>query len=104
MGRSRKMSRTTLEVLGAFMDDPQQERHGYELMKATEIKAGSMYPILQRLEDDGMVEASWEDIDPAAEGRPRRRYYRVTGLGQAVFAQEIKVMSSRLRGLIPGIA
>ena len=36
------------------------------------------YPILLRLEHEGWVASHWEDIDPRAEKRPARRYYRLT--------------------------
>ena len=101
----RKLSRTTLEVLGTFCEDPTTPRHGYDLIKATGIQAGSMYPILQRLEDEGWVDASWEAaIEPSIEGRPRRRYYTITGLGISTYQAERPTMLRRMGGLAPGLA
>ena len=45
---------------------------------------GTLYKALDRLETAGLLESSWEDpAQAAADGRPRRRLYRVTGAGAA---------------------
>lgn len=51
------------------------------------VSHGALYKALGRLERDGLLESHWEDIDPAAEGRPRRRLYRVTGRAAAALAK-----------------
>lgn len=56
--------------------------YGYEVLQATGLRPGSLYPILVRLEEDGWVRSRWEDTDPSAAGRPRRRYYRLTAAGR----------------------
>lgn len=70
-----------VSVLVAFLEDPAADRYGLELMSQTALASGSLYPILTRLRSAGWVESRWEDIDPAAEGRPARRYYRLTPEG-----------------------
>jgi DNA-binding PadR family transcriptional regulator len=55
-------------------------RHGYDLSRETELKSGTLYPILIRLEKSGWLEARWED-EPTA-GKPRRHLYRLTGSGR----------------------
>lgn len=65
-------------VLAAMMTDSDADHYGLELMGVTGLASGSLYPILLRLRKAGWVEARWEDIDPVAEGRPPRRYYRLT--------------------------
>jgi PadR family transcriptional regulator PadR len=72
---------TTLRVLRALLDDPTGRHYGLGLIASSGVPAGSMYPVLTRLESDGWLRGEWEDIDEAAEGRRRRRYYRLTGLG-----------------------
>ena len=48
---------------------------------------GTLYKALERLERAGMLTSRWEDPDVAmAEGRPRRRLYEVTGLGERAAA------------------
>jgi PadR family transcriptional regulator PadR len=68
-------SAQTLSVLAALCDEPSQWRHGYALAKVTGLKPGTLYPILIRLADRGLVEACWQD-EPQP-GRPRRHRYRV---------------------------
>ncbi len=78
---ARSFSVQTLTVLGVLCAEPAQWRHGYEIAKATGLKSGTLYPILVRLADRGLMEARWEDGQPA--GRPRRHLYRLTAQGQA---------------------
>ncbi|MGI9008816.1 MAG: PadR family transcriptional regulator [Streptosporangiaceae bacterium] len=74
-------SEQTLSVLAALCAEPAGWRHGYGIAKDTGLKSGSLYPILIRLADRGLVEARWEDEQPA--GRPRRHLYRLTSGGAA---------------------
>jgi DNA-binding PadR family transcriptional regulator len=41
-----------------------------------------MYPLLQRLEIAKWIDGKWEDVEPAAVGRPKRRFYKLTKSGQ----------------------
>jgi len=52
--------------------------YGLELSEETGLQPGTAYPILLRLEHEGWVTSRWEDVDPRAEKRPARRYYRLT--------------------------
>ena len=62
-------------------------RHGFDIIDATELPSGTVYPILRRLERDGLVTADWEDHAIARnEQRPPRRYYELTSAGHAVLA------------------
>ena len=74
-------SAQTLSVLAALCDQPSQWQYGYALAKQTGLKPGTLYPILIRLADRGLVEACWQD-EPAP-GRPRRHLYRLTAAGLA---------------------
>lgn len=80
--RNIRLTQTTLRVLQAFMSDVSRELSGADIWKMTKIGAGSCYPILIRLEDAGWLTSHWEDIEPSEEGRPRRRYYQLTMIGQ----------------------
>ena len=71
-------------VLAVLAADPARWRYGYELGTETGLKAGSLYPILVRLADRGLLEASWEESPPT--GRPARHLYRLTSAGQEVAA------------------
>jgi DNA-binding PadR family transcriptional regulator len=61
---------------------PQEWRHGYELMKETGLSSGTLYPLLMRMTDGGLVSAEWRE--PARHGRPSRHVYRLTAAGQAL--------------------
>lgn len=81
MVRHRTFSPQTLSVLTALCARPQVWRHGYDIARETGLKAGTLYPILGRLADRQLLEARWEDEQPA--GRPRRHLYRLTSAGLA---------------------
>jgi DNA-binding PadR family transcriptional regulator len=81
MTRERRPSPQTLAVLRALALAPQRWRYGYELGAEVGLKAGSLYPILIRLTDRGLLQAEWEP-DPAP-GRPARHLYRLTPAGLA---------------------
>jgi PadR family transcriptional regulator PadR len=68
-----------MQVLCALAAEPARWRHGYDLGAETWLKAGSLYPILIRLADRGLLEAAWEDSVP--QGRPPRHLYRLTPAG-----------------------
>ena len=58
-------------------------RYGFEIMDATGLASGTVYPILRRLEEAGMLSARWErTVDAHDEQRPPRRYYQITGSGR----------------------
>jgi PadR family transcriptional regulator PadR len=75
-------SAQTLSVLADLCMSPSDWRHGYEIAKETGLKSGTLYPILIRLADRGLVDACWEVEQPV--GRPRRHLYRLTAEGLAV--------------------
>jgi PadR family transcriptional regulator PadR len=78
-----KMTIPTQLVLEALLRDPEQERYGAEIGESAELRSGTVHPILARLEGVGWLASRWEDVDPHAEGRPARRYYRLTADGVA---------------------
>ena len=79
MGHRSEFSAQTLAVLAELFATPSQWRHGYGIARDTGLKSGTLYPVLIRLADRGLVEARWEDEQPA--GRPRRHLYRLTAEG-----------------------
>ena len=81
MASRSEFSAQTLSLLAALCDQPSQWQHGYALAKQTGLKSGTLYPILIRLADRGLVEACWQD-EPTP-GRPRRHLYRLTAAGLA---------------------
>ena len=75
-----RLSPQSIAVLRALAEAPEREHHGYAIGRDVGIKAGSLYPILIRLADRGMISARWEDDPPS--GRPRRHLYRILAAGQ----------------------
>lgn len=72
-----KMTLQVKYVLRSMLSEPSREWYGLELCDLTELPAGTMYPILARLEGYGWLESRWENVaEQAAPGRPPRRYYR----------------------------
>jgi DNA-binding PadR family transcriptional regulator len=78
-----RMTVQTQLIVQALLRDPARELYGLELSEETGLLPGTAYPILLRLEGAGWVSSKWEDIDPKEEGRPARRYYRLTAGGAA---------------------
>ena len=76
-----RMTLPTQFVLRALLADPQAELYGVEIGEAAGLPSGTVHPILARLEGLRWVQSRWEDIDPKVEGRPARRYYRLTAAG-----------------------
>jgi DNA-binding PadR family transcriptional regulator len=83
MQRNRPLSAQAISVLRALAAEPSRWRYGYDLATEVHLKSGSLYPILVRLADRGLLEASWE---PSPEGRPPRHLYRISGSGREYLA------------------
>ena len=74
-----RMTIPTQLVLRALLAEPTREMYGLQICAAAGLPSGTIHPILARLEHEhGWLTSQWEDIAPAAEGRPRRRYYQLT--------------------------
>lgn len=84
MAASRRPSAQTIVVVLALAEAPSAWRYGYELCRELDLKPGSLYPILVRLADRGLLESAWETDAPP--GRPPRHLYRLTGSGRALAA------------------
>jgi PadR family transcriptional regulator PadR len=74
-----------LKVLDAFMQDIGRQYSGAEIAKQTGLLSGSLYPILIRYEQAGLLKSRWENEEPSILGRPRRRLYRITGAGVSIY-------------------
>lgn len=78
------------------MSSGRSDLSGAEIARSTKLASGTLYPILLRLEEADWVESHWESGDPRDLGRPRRRFYRVTGIGASrarAALQEMKVLT-----------
>ncbi len=75
MPRRPNISAQTRALLSALLDQPLAWRHGYELSKQTGLKSGTLYPLLMRLKDQGLLASRWEDSEHP--GCPPRHVYRL---------------------------
>lgn len=78
---SPRITTQSLALFAAMLDDPSSSWYGLELSKRASLKGGTIYPTLARFERAGWLESHWEEIDPSAAGRPRRRLYQLTPEG-----------------------
>lgn len=91
----RQMGTSLVAVLQAVADGV---AYGFDVIDATGLPSGTVYPALSRLERDGYVRSSWEDEAAAfAAGRPARRYYRLTADGARALAAAV----AHYRALLP---
>ena len=82
MKRNRALSPHAQDLITALAIRPQDWCYGYDLMKSTNIKSGTLYPILMRLAERGLLESKW--LEPEHVGKPQRHAYRLTDAGLKV--------------------
>ena len=80
-------------VLRVLVADPAASHYGYDLMKATRLPSGTLYPMLARLQRDGLVDSVWESRPADSGGRPPRKYYRLTAEGARTARVELAAAS-----------
>ena len=80
-----------------MLEQPLAWRYGYELLKLTGLKSGTLYPALLRLSEQGLLEAQWRQADDP--GKPPRHVYRLTRAGLA-FAREQTVPTGEKAGIL----
>lgn len=89
----RGLGFASLAVLRAVFDG---YRYGFDIIDHTGLPSGTVYPALGSLERRDLVRSRWEEADRAIDqGRPRRRYYRVTRAGEL----ELESATERMRAL-----
>jgi PadR family transcriptional regulator, regulatory protein PadR len=98
-----RLTTQTLTVLGAMLSAPEADWYGLSLSKCSGLKPGTIYPILDRLLKLGWLERRWEDIDPVAKGRPKRRLYRLTATGAPAARLALDAHIASLRRPRPAI-
>ncbi|WP_216319883.1 PadR family transcriptional regulator [Deinococcus aestuarii] len=94
MVRSPNSSPHTRAVLAALLSAHPAPSYGYDLSRATELRSGTLYPILRRLHAQGYLAAEWEDSPHA--GKPPRHVYTLTGEGLRL-AREVKRSAAAAR-------
>lgn len=99
------LSRVPMYVLLAIGPE---ERHGYAIMAevaritggAVRLGPGAVYTTIKRLLDDGLIEESDDRPDPDLDDQ-RRRYYRLTALGQAAAAANVRQLEAIVKAARP---
>lgn len=95
-----------VEVAMALLEQPDGRHWGYDLTKRTGVRSGVLYPILQRMLEQGWLHDGWEDRAQITGKRPPRRYYELTHEGRAGLAGIVKEVQSdaRFKALVPRMA
>lgn len=100
MGRLFSLTYPTAAVLLAIRAG---HGYGFDVMDATGLPNGTVYPLLRRLERRGVLSGSWEDEAVArAEQRPARRYYRLTPAGEVAMGEVAERFPALVRIFDPG--
>jgi DNA-binding PadR family transcriptional regulator len=83
----RRVTEPTLDVLEVLLQAHREARdiHGWEIKKTIRRSGPTVYGVIDRLEDAGLIEGHWEQQTPL-DRAPRRRYYHLTGTGVATAA------------------
>ena len=92
MVRSAHSSKQAALLFRALLQAPEAWHHGYALMQELGIASGSLYPLLIRLADDGLLESEWEVAEENA--RPRR-LYRLTAAGRSLAQERLARFEAR---------
>src|SRR5512139_571311 len=99
MARTENRSKQTHLVLAAFLERPLAWRHGHDLAKQTGLQSGTLYPILIRLAEQGMLSQDWEPSDSG--GRPPRHVYKLSTAGvksaRAILQNAHPAVAAKLR-------
>jgi DNA-binding PadR family transcriptional regulator len=87
MSNRRSLGFSTVQILQAIASG---YLYGFDVMDATGLPSGTVYPALSKLEQSGFLKSRWEDHRIARrEKRPPRRSYEITGAGREALAQAL---------------
>ena len=86
--RTQRLGLGTVAILQAL---ERGRRFGFDIMDATGLTSGTVYPALERLEELGHVRSKWENEAAAhREGRPARRYFEITAAGGRALTESLE--------------
>jgi PadR family transcriptional regulator, regulatory protein PadR len=91
-----RLTTQTLAVLEAMIEHPDVEWYGFDLSRRSGVGPGTLYPMLARLFAAGWLERRWERVDPSLVGRPRRRFYSLSGAGELAARSAVGARGSGL--------
>jgi len=95
---SIRRSPQLMSVLAEFLHGEGEWRYGYDISRDTGLKSGTLYPILMRLAEHGMLETSWE---AQVEGRPPRHLYKITSDGLRYAQEQLSEAASKMAARQP---
>ncbi len=76
-------------------------RHGFDIIDATSLLSGTVYPLLRRLEEAGIVRSRWENISIArSSNRPPRKYYELTKPASELVSRAKERFPSLVAGIL----
>ena len=85
--RTARLGLGTIAILQALQAN---RRFGFDIMDATGLTSGTVYPALERLEELGFVRSRWEsDTVAHRDGRPARRYFEITAAGHRALTEAV---------------
>jgi PadR family transcriptional regulator, regulatory protein PadR len=86
--RTPRLGLGTINILQALASG---RRFGFDIMDATGLTSGTVYPALDRLEELGYVRSKWESEAAAhRDGRPARRYFEITTAGSRAMNEALE--------------
>lgn len=92
-----RMTYATARVLLALHEGV---RYGFDIAEVAGLRGGTVYPILRRLEEEGLAESSWEPPEIGRdEGRPPRKYYRLRPAARSLVHEARERFPFPLRGV-----
>src|SRR4030081_1394659 len=91
-----RLSHQGLIILHRFLSAEGFELTGADLIKETGLSSGTIYSILLRYERLKILESYWEAGDPKDLGRPRRRFYQLSGSGKTLAKSALQQLNTEL--------
>jgi len=88
-----RMTQVTALILHAVAAG---HRYGFDVMDATGLASGTVYPALRRLEEARLLSGRWEEVGAAQRGgRPQRRFYELTTAGRTALEEAAQRLASQ---------
>lgn len=88
MAYEKLVSADEMKVISLLYQEMQGKHYGLSISQSTGLGNGKLYPILENLENQGLISAQWEKIDSKNEKRRPKRYYNLTGKGISLYEED----------------
>lgn len=87
MAYEKLVNTDEMKVISLLYQEMQGKHYGLSISQSTGLGNGKLYPILENLENQGLISAQWEKIDSGKEKRRPKRYYNLTGKGISLYEE-----------------